>query len=153
YSNGEVYANSGVLSVPVGGAKPMRQSFERTMFYLVTSGKVEVTIRGSVMQIGILGQFVIPSGNSYGIKNVGTHPAQLYFVQVSVNDVTGPPLPKALQHGGQEQDRQEQSDEEEDEEEDEEKDEGNDEDEDEDEDVVDEDMAGMDHLSDISEEL
>ncbi|ORX74405.1 hypothetical protein DL89DRAFT_289971 [Linderina pennispora] len=86
YSNGDVYANSGVLALPVGGAKPVRQSYERTMFYLVTAGKVEVTIRDAVMQVGILGQFIVPSGNSYGIKNIGTHPAQLYFVQIGVDD-------------------------------------------------------------------
>ncbi|KAJ1943360.1 mitotic fidelity of chromosome transmission- protein, partial [Linderina pennispora] len=86
YSNGDVYANSGVLALPVGGAKPVRQSYERTMFYLVTAGKVEVTIRDAVMQVGILGQFIVPSGNSYGIKNIGTHPAQLYFVQIGVDN-------------------------------------------------------------------
>ncbi|KAJ2645149.1 mitotic fidelity of chromosome transmission- protein [Coemansia sp. RSA 1694] len=82
--DGEVYSSSGVLCLAVGGKKPTRNSMKRNLFYLVTSGKVEVELHGSKFKVGALGQFLVPAFNSYSIANVGTHPAQLYYVHVSV---------------------------------------------------------------------
>ncbi|KAI8320150.1 hypothetical protein GQ54DRAFT_298859 [Martensiomyces pterosporus] len=80
----EIFSSSGILSLAVGGRKPTRTVNNRALFYLVTSGRVEVTLHNSAFQVGILGQFVIPSGNVYSISNTGTHPAQLYYVQVTL---------------------------------------------------------------------
>ncbi|KAI7822313.1 hypothetical protein BX661DRAFT_171914 [Kickxella alabastrina] len=82
-SEGSVDASSGVISMAVGGQKPARTAGPRTLFYLVTSGQVEVQVHGSVFRVGMLGQFMVPRNNTYSIKNVGTHPAQLYYVHVS----------------------------------------------------------------------
>ncbi|KAJ2103168.1 mitotic fidelity of chromosome transmission- protein [Coemansia sp. S100] len=84
---GNVYASSGVLTLAVGGIKPVRNSMKRSLFYLVTSGQVEVELHGSKFKVGVLGQFLVPSFNSYSITNVGTHPAQMYYVHVSVPEV------------------------------------------------------------------
>ncbi|KAJ2740168.1 mitotic fidelity of chromosome transmission- protein, partial [Coemansia sp. BCRC 34301] len=80
--DGEVYSSSGVLCLAVGGMKPTRNSMKRNLFYLVTSGKVEVELHGSKFKVGALGQFLVPALNSYSITNIGTHPAQLYYVHV-----------------------------------------------------------------------
>ncbi|KAJ2881026.1 mitotic fidelity of chromosome transmission- protein, partial [Coemansia asiatica] len=82
--NGEILASSGILSIAVGGHKPPRNCGLRTLIYLVTSGQVEVKIHGATFRVGILGQFMVPANNSYSIANVGTHPAQLFYVHVPV---------------------------------------------------------------------
>ncbi|KAJ2716964.1 mitotic fidelity of chromosome transmission- protein [Coemansia spiralis] len=84
--DGTPKANSGVLCLPVGGKKPLRRSSNWTTFYLVTSGKVEVRLHMSTFRVGALGQFFVPQHNTYAITNVGTHPAQIYYVQI----VSGP---------------------------------------------------------------
>ncbi|KAJ2535693.1 mitotic fidelity of chromosome transmission- protein, partial [Coemansia sp. RSA 1933] len=81
-ADGRVDASTGVLSIAVGGRKPPRNSSNKALFYLVTAGKVEVSIHSSKFKVGVLGQFMIPKYNSYSIENVGTHPAQLYYVNV-----------------------------------------------------------------------
>ncbi|KAJ2779693.1 mitotic fidelity of chromosome transmission- protein [Coemansia javaensis] len=85
-------ASSGVLSIAVGGSKPLRGSSNKAVFYLVTSGKVEVRLHSSTFLVGVLGQFLVPQHNSYSITNVGTHPAQLFYVQACM-----PPAPAAEQ--------------------------------------------------------
>ncbi|KAJ2452301.1 mitotic fidelity of chromosome transmission- protein, partial [Coemansia sp. RSA 2336] len=77
-------SGSGVLSLAVKGSKPPRSSGTKSIFYLVTCGQVEFHIHSSQFSVGILGQVVVPPNNTYAIKNIGTHPAQLYFVQVEV---------------------------------------------------------------------
>ncbi|KAJ2841182.1 hypothetical protein GGI22_008006 [Coemansia erecta] len=67
------------------------------LFYLVTAGKVEVSIHASKFKVGVLGQFMVPKYNTYSIENVGTHPAQLYYVNVC------PPEPAASSVHAQEQ--------------------------------------------------
>ncbi|KAJ1772574.1 mitotic fidelity of chromosome transmission- protein [Coemansia sp. RSA 1813] len=80
--DGRVDASTGVLSIAVGGRKPPRNSSNKLLFYLVTAGKVEVSMHASKFKVGVLGQFMIPKYNTYSIENVGTHPAQLYYVNV-----------------------------------------------------------------------
>ncbi|PIA18578.1 hypothetical protein COEREDRAFT_91003 [Coemansia reversa NRRL 1564] len=80
--DGSINASSGTLSIAVGGKKPARNSADKTLFYLVTSGQVEVSVHSSTFRVGILGQFLVPKYNSYSITNVGTHPAQLYYVHL-----------------------------------------------------------------------
>ncbi|KAJ1720134.1 mitotic fidelity of chromosome transmission- protein [Coemansia erecta] len=80
--DGEVHASSGVLSIAVGGRKPPRNAGPRALFYLVTSGQVEVRVHGAAFRVGVLGQFLVPTHNTYSISNVGTHPAQLFYVHV-----------------------------------------------------------------------
>ncbi|KAJ2612665.1 mitotic fidelity of chromosome transmission- protein [Coemansia sp. RSA 1365] len=80
--DGSINASSGTLSIAVGGKKPSRNSADKTLFYLVTSGQVEVSVHSSTFRVGILGQFLVPKYNSYSITNVGTHPAQLYYVHL-----------------------------------------------------------------------
>ncbi|KAJ2719744.1 mitotic fidelity of chromosome transmission- protein [Coemansia sp. Benny D115] len=84
--DGSVGPSSGVLVVAVGGKKPARNSSYRMLFYLVISGQVEVTINGSAFKVGVMGQFLVPSYNTYSITNVGTHPAQLYYVHVCTSN-------------------------------------------------------------------
>ncbi|KAJ2895125.1 mitotic fidelity of chromosome transmission- protein [Coemansia aciculifera] len=86
--DGDVISSTGVLCLAVGGKKPARNSMKRNIFYLVTSGKVEVELHGSKFKVGALGQFLVPAFNSYSITNVGTHPAQLYCVNVGVPPTT-----------------------------------------------------------------
>ncbi|KAJ2077452.1 mitotic fidelity of chromosome transmission- protein [Coemansia sp. RSA 988] len=80
--DGSINASSGTLSIAVGGKKPARNSADKSLFYLVTSGQVEVSIHSSTFRVGILGQFLVPKYNSYSITNVGSHPAQLYYVHL-----------------------------------------------------------------------
>ncbi|KAI9504453.1 hypothetical protein BX070DRAFT_222207 [Coemansia spiralis] len=84
--DGRVDASTGVLSIAVGGRKPPRNSSNKMLFYLVTSGQVEVCVHASKFKVGILGQFMIPKHNTYSITNVGTHPAQLYYVNICPPD-------------------------------------------------------------------
>ncbi|KAJ2393171.1 mitotic fidelity of chromosome transmission- protein [Coemansia sp. RSA 2559] len=96
-SDGRVDASTGVLSIAVGSRKPPRNSSNKMLFYLVTAGKVEVSIHASKFKVGVLGQFMVPKYNTYSIENVGTHPAQLYYVNVC------PPEPAASSVHAQEQ--------------------------------------------------
>ncbi|KAJ2480372.1 mitotic fidelity of chromosome transmission- protein [Coemansia sp. RSA 2131] len=80
--DGTIDSSSGLLTLAVRGTKPARQSGDKAMFYLVTSGQVEVHLHATKFRVGVLGQFVIPRYNTYSIKNVGTHPAQLYYVHI-----------------------------------------------------------------------
>ncbi|KAJ1880805.1 mitotic fidelity of chromosome transmission- protein [Coemansia sp. RSA 486] len=88
--NGEILASSGILSIAVGGHKPPRNCGPRTLLYLVTSGQVEVKVNRATFRVGILGQFLVPTNNTYSIANVGTHPAQLYYVHVCVPPSVAP---------------------------------------------------------------
>ncbi|KAJ2768965.1 mitotic fidelity of chromosome transmission- protein [Coemansia nantahalensis] len=90
-ADGAPAANSGVLCIAVGGKKPLRSSSDKTTFYLVTSGKVEVRLHQSTFHVGALGQFLVPQHNAYSITNVGTHPAQIYFVQMASAPVAAAP--------------------------------------------------------------
>ncbi|KAJ2571195.1 mitotic fidelity of chromosome transmission- protein [Coemansia sp. RSA 1807] len=80
--DGTIDSSSGLLTLAVRGTKPARQSGDKAMFYLVTSGQVEVHLHATKFRVGVLGQFVVPRFNTYSIKNVGTHPAQLYYVHI-----------------------------------------------------------------------
>ncbi|KAJ2158995.1 mitotic fidelity of chromosome transmission- protein [Coemansia sp. RSA 552] len=86
YSPGITQANSYILTLAVGAEKPPRNSNLMSLFFMVTSGQVEVTVHKSKFKVGILGQFLVPNHNSYMIKNVGTHPAQLHCVSVNSAD-------------------------------------------------------------------
>ncbi|KAJ2501734.1 mitotic fidelity of chromosome transmission- protein [Coemansia sp. RSA 1972] len=80
--DGTIDSSSGLLTLALRGTKPARQSGDKAMFYLVTSGQVEVHLHATKFRVGVLGQFVVPRFNTYSIKNVGTHPAQLYYVHI-----------------------------------------------------------------------
>ncbi|KAJ1831708.1 mitotic fidelity of chromosome transmission- protein [Coemansia sp. RSA 2708] len=88
--DGTTNSSTGVVVLAVGGKKPPRNSDERAMFFLVVSGQIEVQMHSTQFQVGVLGQFMVPPNNSYAIRNVGTHPAQLFFVQVKSPSVGAP---------------------------------------------------------------
>ncbi|KAJ2357466.1 mitotic fidelity of chromosome transmission- protein [Coemansia erecta] len=80
--DGSLDSSSGLLTLAVRGKKPERNSGDKAMFYLVTSGQVEVHMHATKFRVGVLGQFMVPRFNTYAIRNVGTHPAQLFYVHV-----------------------------------------------------------------------
>ncbi|KAJ2523240.1 mitotic fidelity of chromosome transmission- protein [Coemansia sp. RSA 2049] len=115
HPDGRVDASTGVLSIAVGGRKPPRNSSNKMIFYLVTSGKVEVSIHASKFKVGVLGQFLIPKYNAYSIENVGTHPAQLYYVNVCPPETDVPASatqPQETVDDGKDEDTEEDGDDE-----------------------------------------
>lgn len=74
------FLTSGVLSFPPGVSKPSRNSAGFALVFYVISGVFQVTIHDTQFVIGTGGQFMVPRGNHYSLKNVQDEEAKLHFV-------------------------------------------------------------------------
>lgn len=78
FSEGEFLA-SGVLDLPKNTMKPNKNSHKSAMIFVVLNGVVEVCVNKSIFTLADGGQFFVPRGNQYSVKNVGASEARLFF--------------------------------------------------------------------------
>lgn len=74
------FLTSGILAFPPGVTKPSRNSAGFALVFYVISGVFQVTIHDAQFVIGTGGQFMVPRGNHYSLKNVHDEEAKLHFV-------------------------------------------------------------------------
>lgn len=72
----------GIFEFPVEGFKSSKSSGNCTYMFHVIKGLVEVNLSNNTFAVTRGCSFQVPSGNTYGITNIGTTPAKLFCVQV-----------------------------------------------------------------------
>lgn len=97
----EPHFASGVLDLPIGGYKPPKPSRHNTMFFLIFTGYVEIRINDITFKLRKGGQFTVPRGNFYEIRNIGKREARLFFSQCTdtlMNDLINRKAAEELQN-------------------------------------------------------
>ncbi|SPO03934.1 uncharacterized protein DNG_06617 [Cephalotrichum gorgonifer] len=75
------FMGSGVVDLAPDAEKKPKNSRKMQMVFFVFYGKVLVTVNESEFRISAGGQFFVPRGNYYSIKNDYDRPARLFFAQ------------------------------------------------------------------------
>ncbi|KAI5963218.1 MIF2 [Candida pseudojiufengensis] len=83
----DIIGNCAVGLLELKGLKPPVKITSSAYFLLVVKGSVEVTFNDEVFIVIKGCTFCIPSGNEYGLRNIGKHPALLHFVQVKDEEI------------------------------------------------------------------
>ncbi|KAJ3321263.1 hypothetical protein HDV06_004488 [Boothiomyces sp. JEL0866] len=78
FSEGDFIA-SGVLEISKGAEKPNKNSHASAMIFVVLVGHIQVTVNKTEFNLSRNGQFFVPRGNQYSIKNVGQSEAKIFF--------------------------------------------------------------------------
>ncbi|KAJ3310732.1 hypothetical protein HDV04_004688 [Boothiomyces sp. JEL0838] len=78
FSEGDFIA-SGVLEISKGAEKPNKNSHASAMIFVVLVGHIQVTVNKTEFNLSKNGQFFVPRGNQYSIKNVGQSEAKIFF--------------------------------------------------------------------------
>ncbi|KAF9378068.1 hypothetical protein CPC16_011485 [Podila verticillata] len=85
--------SSGVMKIQPDCEKPNRRANAGTVIFYVTKGRVEVTINDCTFAVTTGGQFMVPRGNQYSIKNASRDDCTIFYARVKAHDVT--PIPRA----------------------------------------------------------
>ncbi|KAF8985096.1 hypothetical protein BGZ52_011526 [Haplosporangium bisporale] len=85
--------SSGVMKIQPDCEKPNRRANAGTVIFYVTKGRVEVTINDCTFAVTTGGQFMVPRGNQYSIKNASRDDCTIFYARVKAHDVT--PVPRA----------------------------------------------------------
>ncbi|KAK9492294.1 Mif2/CENP-C like-domain-containing protein [Lipomyces doorenjongii] len=72
---------SGMVLLPVHGEKGSRPSRHNALAFCVVEGHVEVTIQDTTFRLRRGGHTIVPRGNYYSLRNVGSKKAMLFFTQ------------------------------------------------------------------------
>ena len=83
FKEDETFTASGVIELPAEGLKSFRNTGKVVFIFHVVKGLINVTINDSSFVVTRGCSFEVPRGNYYGLKNIGTGVAKLFFVQVS----------------------------------------------------------------------
>ncbi|MCJ1249672.1 hypothetical protein MMC30_006898 [Trapelia coarctata] len=75
------FFHTGVVDLPPGGQKRMKNSRKNHMVFWVFYGRVRVDVAGAEFSIGKGGMWQVPRGNFYSIANGYTNPARIFFAQ------------------------------------------------------------------------
>ncbi|OCK74530.1 hypothetical protein K432DRAFT_386757 [Lepidopterella palustris CBS 459.81] len=85
FGYGKVVSNdffgAGLVDLPAGGFKRLKNSRRMQMVFCVLSGGVEVVVGESKFTIHNGGIWQVPRGNSYSIENKSQKPARIFFAQ------------------------------------------------------------------------
>ncbi|KAG0340650.1 hypothetical protein BG004_006336, partial [Podila humilis] len=73
---------SGIIKIEPGKKKPSRVSRDGSVTFFVTEGMVVVTINLTTFAVRTGGQFIVPRGNQYMIKNTGRNTSTLFYARV-----------------------------------------------------------------------
>lgn len=73
------FLSAGILSFPPGVKKPSRNSANYALVFYVINGSFQVNIGSSQFVIGTGGQFIVPRGNHYQLKNLHDQESKLHF--------------------------------------------------------------------------
>ncbi|MCJ1307345.1 hypothetical protein MMC25_000991 [Agyrium rufum] len=76
------FFGAGMVDLPPGGEKRIKNSRRMQMVFFVYQGRVRVTVNDTSFGIGKGGQWQVPRGNLYGISNTSqSKPARIFFAQ------------------------------------------------------------------------
>ncbi|MCJ1392722.1 hypothetical protein MMC18_005593 [Xylographa bjoerkii] len=75
------FFHSGMVDLPPGGVKRMKNSRKNHMVFWVFRGRVRVEVAGTEFSIGRGGMWQVPRGNFYSIANQYEKPARVFFAQ------------------------------------------------------------------------
>ncbi|KAM0754126.1 hypothetical protein T439DRAFT_378211 [Meredithblackwellia eburnea MCA 4105] len=75
------YLAGGIVQIPSGHAKPLKQSKDNSYLFYVIEGAVSVTTHRTIMSMGTGGTFFVPRGNFYSIQTISSRDARLFFAQ------------------------------------------------------------------------
>ncbi|KAG0342964.1 Centromere protein C [Podila horticola] len=78
--------SSGVMKIEPDCEKPNRLAHAGTLIFYVTKGRVAVTINSSTFAVTIGGQFMVPRGNQYSIKNVGREDSIIFYARAKAHE-------------------------------------------------------------------
>ncbi|KAH6620624.1 kinetochore CENP-C fungal-like protein [Chaetomium sp. MPI-SDFR-AT-0129] len=84
----EGFIGAGVVDLPPGAVKRLKNSRKVFMIFFVHAGRVLVTVQETSFRISRGGIFIVPRYNEYTIENDYDHPARIFFAQgqeVAVN--------------------------------------------------------------------
>lgn len=75
------FFGSGMVDLPAGTEKKVKNSRRMQMVFFVYYGRVEVTVNDTTFGIGKGGMWQVPRGNTYSIVNDYEKPARIFFAQ------------------------------------------------------------------------
>ncbi|KAG0029465.1 hypothetical protein BGZ81_003763 [Podila clonocystis] len=78
--------SSGVMKIEPDREKPNRLAHAGTVIFYVTKGRVTATINNSTFVVTAGGQFMVPRGNQYSIKNVSREDSIIFYARVKAHD-------------------------------------------------------------------
>lgn len=73
------FLTAGILAFPPAVTKPSRNSAKHALVFYVINGVFQVTINQASFVIGTGGQFIVPRGNHYQLKNLHDQESKLHF--------------------------------------------------------------------------
>ncbi|KAK4458680.1 putative centromere protein [Cladorrhinum samala] len=77
----EGFISAGVVDLPAGAVKRMKNSRKVFMIFFVHVGRVLATVQATSFRISKGGVFIVPRFNEYTIENDSDNPARLFFAQ------------------------------------------------------------------------
>jgi centromere protein C len=75
------FFHSGMVDLPSGGEKRVKNTRKNHMVFWVFYGRVMVDVAGVKFSIGKGGMWQVPRGNFYSIANTYSKPARIFFAQ------------------------------------------------------------------------
>ncbi|KAL2018764.1 hypothetical protein VTK56DRAFT_392 [Thermocarpiscus australiensis] len=106
----EGFIGAGVVDLPPGAIKRLKNSRKVFMIFFVHVGRVLVTVQETSFRISKGGIFIVPRYNEYTIQNDYDHPARIFFAQGQEVAVKPPSEEEAADDGkGDEDDGDEEA--------------------------------------------
>ncbi|KAG7285594.1 hypothetical protein NEMBOFW57_010223 [Staphylotrichum longicolle] len=93
----EGFIGAGVVDLPPGAIKRLKNSRKVFMIFFVHAGRVLVTVQETSFRISKGGIFIVPRYNEYTIENDYDHPARIFFAQGQEMPVELPPQEDAAE--------------------------------------------------------
>ncbi|KAK3298048.1 kinetochore CENP-C fungal-like protein [Chaetomium fimeti] len=87
----EGFIGAGVVDLPPGAIKRLKNSRKVFMIFFVHAGRVLVTVQETSFRISKGGIFIVPRYNEYTINNDYDQPARIFFAQGQEMPVNAPP--------------------------------------------------------------
>ncbi|KAI6778803.1 Centromere protein-like protein [Emericellopsis cladophorae] len=75
------FMGAGIVDLPPGAVKRPKNSRKMHMVFFVHTGKVSVAVNETEFAISAGGQWFVPRGNYYTIRNEYSQPARIFFAQ------------------------------------------------------------------------
>ncbi|TAQ91189.1 hypothetical protein B7494_g580 [Chlorociboria aeruginascens] len=75
------FFGSGMVDLPPGAIKKLKNSRKMQMVFFVYCGRVQVTVNDNMFRISKGGMWQVPRGNFYSIENDYDKPARIFFCQ------------------------------------------------------------------------
>ncbi|KAL2174391.1 kinetochore CENP-C fungal-like protein [Thermothelomyces heterothallicus CBS 202.75] len=93
----EGFIGAGVVDLPPGAVKRLKNSRKVFMIFFMHVGRVRVTVQETSFRISKGGMFIVPRYNEYTIENDYDQPARIFFAQGQEVAVSPPPEQEAAE--------------------------------------------------------